>query len=314
VIALVLGALLLVGAGPEPGGEEAPATLGGFGLEGFRGDRSLLVAGGPGRDGIKSVDAPEFADIGSAGWVGRDTEVLGIVVGDEARAYPVRMLEYHQIVNDVVAGVPVAVTYDPLSGTPFAWRRQAGDETLEFGVSGLLYNHNFLMFDRGGESLWSQARGEAIAGPRAGQRLERIEVRQETAGAWIDLHMESLFLRPPFPEKVHYLLSPYQAYWIEDRTLFPLAAKDERFHAKELVVGVVVNGTARAYLGSILTREGGEVDERIDGKRIRVWYDSDTGTFRWEVDPGVLVWEAYWLAWKAHHPDTEIWRAAAAPE
>jgi hypothetical protein len=311
---LALAALFLLAAEPGSDGGEAPKTLGGFGLEGFRGDPALLVAGGPGRDGIKSVDAPEFADIGGATWIGRDTEVLGVVVEGEARAYPVRMLEYHQIVNDVVAGVPIVVTYDPLSGTPFAYRRRIGDETLELGVSGLLYNHNFLMFDRGGDSLWSQTAGEAVAGPRVGERLESIEIRQEAAGAWLGRHMESLFLRPPFPEKVHYKLSPYQAYWVEDRVTFPVAARDERFHAKELVLGVVVNGVARAYLGSILTREGGAVDERIGGKRVRVSYDSDTGTFHWEVDPGVVVWEAYWLAWKAHHPDTEVWRADAQPD
>lgn len=320
---LLLVAFLLLGAneGTSPGGSEggapgakgagAPEALDGFALTDLSVDRALLVSGGPGKDGIKSVDAPEFSDIGSATWVGRDTEVLGVEVGGDARAYPLRMLEYHQIVNDVVGGVPIAVTYDPLSGTPFAWRRVSQGETLELGVSGLLYNHNFLMFDRGSESLWSQALGEAIAGPRAGQKLERIEVRQETTGAWIARHMETRFLRPPFPEKVPYQLSPYQSYWVEDRVPFPVAAKDERFHAKELVLGVTVNGTARAYVGSVLTREGGSADDRIDGKRVRVSYESETGTFRWEVDEGVDVWEAYWFAWKAFHPKTEVWRADA---
>jgi hypothetical protein len=308
--ALLAAAALLLGA--EEGG--APEELGGFTLTGLRVDRALLVAGGPGKDGIKSVDAPEFSDIGSATWVGRDTEVLGLEIDGEARAYPVRMLEYHQIVNDVVGGVPVAITYDPLTGTPFAWRRELGGKTFELGVSGLLYNDNFLMFDRGGDSLWSQVLGEAIAGPRAGQKLQRIELRQETTGDWLARHMQSLFLRPPFPEKVSYLMSPYQAYWLEDRIHFPVAARDERFHAKELVVGVVVGDTARAYLGSILTREGSAVDERIGGKRIRVSYQSETGTFQWQVDDGVALWEAYWFAWKAFNPATEIWRDGAAED
>jgi hypothetical protein len=289
----------------------APEELGGFALSDLRVDRALLVAGGPGRDGIRSVDAPEFSDIGSATWVARDTEVLGLEIEGDARAYPVRMLEYHQIVNDVVGGVPVAITYDPLSGTPFAWRRQVDGQTLELGVSGLLYNHNFLMFDRGGESLWSQALGQAIAGPRAGRKLERIELRQETTGVWLARHLQSRFLRPPFPEQVLYRLSPYQTYWVQDRIPFPVAARDERFHAKELALGVVVGGKARAYLGSILTREGGSVDERIDGKRIRVAYRSETGTFQWQVDEGVELWEAYWFAWKAFHPGTEVWRSEA---
>jgi hypothetical protein len=301
LLALVLSAGL---AGAE--------SLGGFDLANLSVDRAHVVNGGPGRDGIKTVDAPEFSHIGEAGWIGRDTEVLGVEVEGEARAYPLRVLEYHQIVNDVVGGVPIAITYDPLAGTPIAYRRQQGDEALVFGVSGLLYNHNFLLFDRQTNSLWSQFLGMAVAGPLVGKRLERVAVRQEPAGAWIARHMESLFLRPPFAEKVSYQVSPYASYWVADKTLFPLAAKDPTYHAKELVLGVRVGDVARAYIGSILTRDGGEADQQIEGKRVRVSYQTETGTFQWEVDEGVLVTEAYWLTWKAFHPSTEVWHANAA--
>ncbi len=301
------GACLLLAALPLAA---AAASLGGFDLAKLNVERAHLVEGGPGRDGIKTVDAPEFSPIGEAGWIGTDTEVLGVELEGETRAYPVRMLEYHQVVNDVIAGVPVAVTYDPLSGTPLAFRRQVDGQTLVFGVSGLLYNHNFLLYDRKTDSLWSQFLGRAIAGPLAGKQLERVTVRQETAGIWLARHVDSVFLRPPFPEKVHYQLSPYATYWIQDRTIFPLAAKDDSYHAKELVLGVVVDGTARAYLGSILTRDG-DVDERIAGKRVRVHYASETGTFQWEADEGVEVTEAYWLAWKAFHPKTQVWHGGA---
>jgi len=293
------------------GASGAEDSLEGFAIGNLSVDRSLLVSGGPGRDGIKVVDAPEFSHIGEATWVGRDTEVIGVELDGQARAYPVRMLEYHQIVNDELAGVPIAVTYDPLSGTPATFRRKLGDRTLHFAVSGLLYNHNFVLFDRETESLWSQFLGRAIAGPLVGTKLERLVTRQETTGVWIARHVDSLFMRPPFPEKVFYQLSPYASYWVEDATLYPVAAKDETYHAKELVLGVEVGDVTRAYLGSILTREGGRVDEKIDGKRVRVAYDTETGTFQYDVDEGVRVTEAYWLAWKAFHPKTEIWHAGA---
>jgi hypothetical protein len=287
----------------------AEDTLEGFAIGDLRVERSLLVAGGPGRDGIKSVDEPEFSHIGEATWVGRDTEVIGVELDGASRAYPVRMLEYHQVVNDEIDGTPVVVTYDPLSGTPITYRRRVGDRTLSFGVSGLVYNHNFVLYDRETESLWSQVLGRAIAGPLAGKALTRVSTRQETTGVWIARHVDSLFLRPPFPEKVFYRLSPYATYWVQDETIFPLAARDETYHAKELVVGVEVGNTERAYLGSILTRDGGRVDEKIDGKRVRIAYDSETGTFQYEVDEGVRVTEAYWLSWKAFHPKTEVWHA-----
>lgn len=291
-----------------PVARAAEDELNGFDVSKLSVDRAYLVAGGPERDGIHTVDEPEFSHIGEASWVGRDTEVLGIVVEGEARAYPVRMLEYHQIVNDEIAGVPIAVTYDPLAGTPIAYRREVDGKTLVFGVSGLLYNHNFLLFDRETESLWSQFLGRAVSGPLMGKTLGRIPLHQETAGSWLARHVDTLILRPPFPEKVFYQLSPYATYWIQDKTLFPVKATDDTYHAKELVVGVVVDGAARAYLGSILTREGGTVEEEFRGKNLKIAYDTDTGTFRWEVDDGVSLTEAYWFAWKAFHPDTSIWK------
>ncbi len=287
----------------------AETTLGGFDVGNLNVDRALLVEGGPGRDGIKSVDAPEFSPIQDAGWIGRDTEVVGVVVGGEARAYPVRMLEFHQIVNDTIGGVPVVVTFDPLAGTPAAYRRRVADDTLEFGVSGLLHNHNFLLYDRQSDSLWSQFTGQAVAGERAGRTLDRVLVRQETASRWLQRQVDTGFLRPPMPEKIQYRLSPYSAYWIEDKRLFPVAAKDERYHAKELVLGVVAGDTVRAYLGSELTLAGGRLEDDLGGRKLQVFYDSDTGTFGWEADAGIEVFEAYWLAWKAFHPKTDVWKA-----
>jgi hypothetical protein len=309
---VALASLLLLGSGSaatHAGTEEAPKKQG-FVLSKLQVDAAEIREGGPKRDSIRSVDAPVFVELPEATWIARETEVLGVVVGEEARAYPVRMLDYHQIVNDVIGDVPIAVTYDPLAGAPLVFSRRVGGKTLHFGISGLLYNHNFLMYDRETESLWSQFLGRAIAGPLAGQQLERLPVRQQTAGAWIARAGATRVMRHPEPERIHYQVSPYSTYWIQDRILFPVQARDERFHSKELVLGVVVDGKPRAYIGSIVTREGGKVDERIGGKRVQVRYATETGTFDWDVDPGVEVTESDWLAWKAFHPDTEIWRDA----
>ena len=310
---LALGVLLLALAS-APARGEAPAKKGGFSLAGLNVDAALIVEGGPGKDGIRSVDQPVFVELPQAVWLTKETEVLGVKLGEDARAYPVRMLEYHQIVNDVVNGQPIAVSYDPLAGAPRAWSRSAGGKTLRFGVSGLLYNHNFLMYDRETESLWCQFSGRAIAGPLAGKQLARVPVRQETAVTWIARVGDTRLLRHPDPEHIHYSMSPYSAYWLQDRLLFPVGARDERYHAKELVLGVTVGDVSRAYLGSILTREGGKVDERIGHRRVQLRYSSETGTFDWEVDDGVQVDESYWLAWKAFHPNGEVWRDGAKPK
>ena len=119
-----------------------------------------ILPGGPGKDGIRALTDPGFDDADAAGWLKADDRVIGVTMGNESRAYPLRILDQHEIVNDVVADSPIAVTYCPLCDSALVFDRRVGDETLELGVSGLLYNSNVLMFDRrpkdAKESLWSQ--------------------------------------------------------------------------------------------------------------------------------------------------------------
>jgi hypothetical protein len=219
----------------------------------------------------------------------------------------VHLVERHQVVNDVLGGEPVAVVYDPLAGQPSAFLRRAGDRTLSFGVSGLVYNGAFLLFDRETESLWSAFLGRAVAGPLVGRSLERVRVRQETAAAWTARFPETKVLAPPDPERIDYRYSPYSSHWVTNEIPFPVAARDERFHAKELVLGVVAGGKARAYLGSRLTGAGGEIEDELAGRTLRIRYSSEDGVLSWEAPPDVVGLESYWYAWKAFHPDTEVW-------
>jgi hypothetical protein len=285
----------------------AETSLNGFDLDGALLPRQEIRAGGPPRDGIESVDEPEFVAAEKAHWVVERNPVLGVAVGEEAHVYPVHLIEPHQIVNDEVGGVPVVVTYDPLVAVPRAYRSKVEGRTLSFGVSGLVYNSNFLFYDRQTESLWLQFTGQAIAGPMAGKRLERIPIRQELLGTWLSRHPLSQVLARPRPTKIDYRYSRYSRYMVEDKIIFPVKARDDRFHAKELVLGVVVDGRARAYLGSLVTKAGGKVEDEFGGKKIGLVYSTDDGIYSYDVAAGVDVTEAYWLAWKAFYPDTEVW-------
>ncbi len=291
----------------------ADSSLNGFDLEGALLPREEIRGGGPARDGIQSVDEPEFVAVGEAHWVVESNPVLGVAVGDETHAYPVHLIEPHQIVNDEVGGVPVVVTYDPLVAVPRAYRRDVEGKTLTFGVSGLLCNSNFLLYDRETESLWLQFTGEAIAGPMAGKKLERIPIRQELLSTWLSRHPLSRVLSRPRPTKIDYRYSRYTRYMVQDKIVFPVKARDDRFHAKELVVGVVVDGRPRAYLGSLVTKAGGKVEDELGGKKIELVYSTDDGIFSYDVEEGVDVTEAYWFAWKAFHPDTEVWNDPGKP-
>jgi hypothetical protein len=293
------------------GNGDASSSRGGFSLAGAMVPAEEIIDGGPGRDGIRSVDAPEFAPVPEAKWVSDETPVLGVDIDGDSAVYPVHLLEYHQIVNDTLGGVPIVVAFDPLSGTPRVYRRRIDGKVLEFGVSGLLYNASFLMYDRETESLWSHFEGRALAGPLAGKVLTRVPVHQEPLAAWIVRHSGTKVLARPELKKIDYRYSPYKTYWLEDRIPYPVKARDESFHAKELVLGLEARGETRAYLGSIVTAAGGRVRDDFAGHEIEILYDTNLGLFAWELPDEIGVTESYWFAWKAFHPDTLVWRPKA---
>lgn len=131
-----------------------------------------ILSGGPPRDGIRSIDDPQFETTESAaGWLAGNEPVIALEIGDDARAYPLQIITWHEIVNDEVGGRPVVVTFCPLCNSALAFDSVVGGQTLEFGVSGLLRNSDLIMYDRTTETLWQQFTGEAIIGDLAGERL-----------------------------------------------------------------------------------------------------------------------------------------------
>jgi hypothetical protein len=291
---------------------EESEPLHGFSLEGLEVPRELVVPAAPRRDPIASLDAPGFVGAEDADWVAATNPVIGVALGGQARAYPIHLLEYHPLLNDELGGVPVVVGFDPFTATGRAYRRELSGRVLEFGLAGLAYNAGLLLYDRETQSLWSLFEGRAIAGPLAGKRLTPLPVRQEHMGTWLVRHPGTRVLERPQPERIDYRYSPFKAYWLEEKIPHPVRARDESFHPKEVVLGVEVGDKARAYLGSRLAASGLRLEDEIDGKKIRIDYDPDEAVFIWEVPDGVAVTDAYWFAWKAFHPDTEIWKAPEA--
>ena len=138
-------------------------------------DPGQLVSGGPPPDGIPPVDRPRFVAAHEVGWLAKAEPVAVVETGRETKAYPLQLLVWHEIVNDTVGGVPVAVTYCPLCNTAVSFRRPVVDsEATTFGTSGKLYKSNLVMYDRATRSLWPQALGQAVTGELVGRRLERV--------------------------------------------------------------------------------------------------------------------------------------------
>ncbi|MEQ8193857.1 MAG: DUF3179 domain-containing (seleno)protein, partial [Rhodospirillales bacterium] len=137
-------------------------------------DLSEIISGGPPKDGIPSIDRPRFTPLGNAGNLAPTEPVIGLIVNGDARAYPLRILMWHEIVNDEVGGVPVAVTYCPLCNSAIVFKRTVQNRVLSFGTTGLLRHSDLVMYDRQTESWWQQFTGDAIVGKLTGQELQML--------------------------------------------------------------------------------------------------------------------------------------------
>ena len=134
---------------------------------------------------------------------------------------------------------------------------------------------------------------------------------------WVRRFPSTTVLARPEPRRIDYRYSPFATYWVSEKIPFPLpeGSIDTRYHPKEVVLGVSLEGSHRAYLGSVLRSVGGRIVDDFRGHRVRVAYDGESSTFSWEAPEVVAVTDAYWFAWKAFHPDTDVWRdVAPAPE
>ena len=168
-------------------------------------------AGGTGKDRIPSIDAPKFEPVAEVDLPDREP-VIGLAIGDDIRAYPLRILTWHEIVNDVVGGVPIAVTFCPLCNAAVVFDRRVDGRTLEFGTTGKLRNSDLVMYDRETESWWQQFLGEAIVGAMTGKRLEFLPARIESYARFRDRAPDGKVLVPSFFSMRRYGKNPYEGY------------------------------------------------------------------------------------------------------
>ena len=174
-------------------------------------DYSEILSGGPPKDGIPSIDEPEFKAIAEVDHLGDMEPVIGVVINGDARAYPLQVLIWHEIVNDTVGGVPVSVTFCPLCNTGLVFDRRLGGRVLDFGTTGKLRNSDLVMYDRQTESWWQQFLGEAIVGELTGARLTLVPVRLESFARFRARAPAGQVLVPSRPVR-SYGRNPYVSY------------------------------------------------------------------------------------------------------
>lgn len=335
-------------------------------------DLAAVSKGCPVIDCIPSIDGPAFEATNQANrWLKDDDLVLGVVLHKISKAYPLRILNWHEIVNDRFLTTDVVISYCPLCNTGMVFKRPTVEgASLQFGVSGRLYFSDLVMFDRSSGSFWSQVEGIAIAGPLAGMRLERLRADVMPLQQWQALHPDTVVLaRPTFktplaghpPAKqppvsgvirmrgqflYNYGTNPYLDYKSNPSLSTPFS--DQRLTAKANIVGISLGSTTKAYPMAWFTKKPssfilndvvGQTPIVVVWQRARVYVfkrklnnqtvalrfldgvliDRDTNT-RWRLDGSGLsgplaayalepipTLKAYWFAWLAFHPHTQLY-------
>ncbi|MCZ6640921.1 MAG: DUF3179 domain-containing protein [Gammaproteobacteria bacterium] len=286
-------------------GAQGAKSRNGFDLSNASIPIAEIRRGGPPKDGIPAIVRPIYINVEEVDYLTEDDRVLGIEFEGVVKAFPVKILNRHEVVNDWTQKRRFVMTYCPLCGSGMAFAIE-GDRA--FGVSGLLYNSDVLLYDFATQSLWSQILGEAITGPLVGQKLVQLPVLHTIWSHWKDTHPDTLVLSTDtgYPG-YSYDEDPYVGYERRKRLAFPVGHKDKRFHPKAWVLGVSFNGHHKAYPFVELERSG-SVNDEIGGEQIQVRYVN--GDAWAEQDGEILVTtRLYWFAWYAFHPDTEVFTA-----
>jgi len=170
-----------------------------------------IISGGPPKDGIPSIDAPTFRSVAEARELTDKDPVLSVTVGGDARTYPLRILTWHEIVNDTVGGQPLTITYCPLCNSGIVFERRLDDRLLDFGTTGKLRHSDLVMYDRQTESWWQQFTGEAIVGALAGAKLKMVPARLESFAEFRARHPDGKVLAEPGRLRP-YGTNPYRGY------------------------------------------------------------------------------------------------------
>lgn len=305
-VALALG---LLAAAPA-----AAQTSNGFRLDDALIPSNQILPGGPPKDGIPALDAPKFVAASETRLEGTD-RLLGLSRRGISKAYPVSILNWHEIVNDRFGDEPVAVTYCPLCGTGMAYLARVRGGATTFGVSGLLYNSDVLLYDRSTESLWSQILAQAVAGPLKGHKLAQIPLEHTTWADWKRRHPDTLVLSTDTGFARDYTRDPYHDYAATPRLMFPVGATSDRLPAKEIVLGIEVDGARKAYpfseLDKALGERGQRLEDRLGGRKISIRFDREHRTAQAFDGSGreIPTVVGYWFAWFAFFPQTEVFTA-----
>ena len=226
----------------------------GFDVENSIIPKEEILSGGPPKDGIPAIINPKFESASKVNWLKDGDLVAGVNIGGIKKAFPVKILVWHELANDNIGNTHYLVTYCPLCGSILVFSRNINNKIFTFGVSGLLYQSDVLFYDHQTESLWSQLKMKSISGKMINKDLELLPYTFSTWKDWVSDNPNTLVLSKDTGFKRNYDLDPYSSYYSSKNLYFPVNRKSDKFHPKEKVLVITSGDLSKAYPFSYLKK------------------------------------------------------------
>jgi hypothetical protein len=312
LMALVIGATTSL-ARPASWREEWPGTD--FSRHSV--DLNEIISGGPPKDGIPAIDHPRFTPVPQTDDLAAPAPVISVAIGGEAKAYPLRIMIWREIVNDTVGGVPIAVTWCPLCNSSVVFDRRLGGRVLSFGTTGKLRNSDLVMYDRETESWWQQFGGDCIVGVLVGAQLKLVPMRVESFARFAARFPHGFVMQPPTDRERAYGVNPYAGY---DSATAPFLYSGKYTDAVPPLARVVVVGNEAWTLDLLKQRRRIEASDLVLSWQPRQASPLDTADIDLGRDIGNVVVErktshglvdavydeSFTFAFRAFHPNGTI--------
>lgn len=273
---------------------------------------STVVETEAARSPILALSDPPLEEARKATGLHATDRIAGVVINDRARAYPIRILERHEVVNDSVGETSFSVTWCPLCDSLVVFDRSYSGGVFNFRASGSLMNSNVLLYEEiSPDTYWSQIRASSVSAKQAGMNLRLLPTELSTWGDWLRRHPDSLVLSFPTDTGFSYTFSPYSEYLATDELIFPVEQTSDRLPNKSRVLGVRTSSEVRAYPLSEFERctRTTTIRDDVSGHQITLIYEPEGRSLRVEQAPDDFDWMySFWFAWYAFYPETTVYQ------
>lgn len=265
---------------------------------------SEIYPGGDLRMGIDVVDEATFVSAADAyQFMQADDRLVVASYNGVTKAYPIRLLSHHEVINDDFAGEKVAVTYNALTNSANVFKSK------KLGMSAMVFSNNPMVYDVETRSLYTQLDGKAIAGDKSGQRLEMIPSQIVAWADWQENAGDIAVFSTANSDDIDYTTPAYDTYASTDELPFPVSYSKKTLADKAMVVGIEVDGKTKAYPFSIMHYDNGLTEDYFNGMQLQIHYNEATGAVKVTDEEGTMInsTTCYWYAWYSFHTNTSIY-------